>query len=270
MTLTGSCLRTGNLIALMFLLFTSLLAQADEPVAPESDWKLITDRNGIQVYMSHRDDSRLKTFRGVTRIRITDEYSVTALLEDYPNMPRWLHFIDHVEEVGRDGPLRRQLRFATSLPWPVADREALLYAYVQQSVTPEQEVVSVHLENAYDLLPLNRRYVRFPELQGLFSMKRLNQNNEVEVTYQVVMDPGGYIPAWLSNMLLRDAPYFTLERMRRMLARTEYHNTYLPYIQLFGPGRPADAEPAYSYILGNPPAEPFYQPPPGSPDYRQN
>lgn len=249
---------TIRLIALLLALAASALTRASITDDPELDpaWKLITDRNGIQVYMRHRDESRLKTFRGVSRIQISDEYALVSLLEDYASYPRWLHFVDGATEFHRDGPLVRHLRFTTQLPWPLNDREAVLEARVAQNVTPEQESVTVYLDNRPNLLPPNASYVRFPEMEGIFQITRLG-NNEAEVVYQLVLDPGGYVPAWLANVLLRDAPYFTLERLRRIITRPEYQGQFFDYIELRGPGRPANLLPARSYLYDNPPAAPL-------------
>lgn len=217
-----------------------VLAQSQEALNPE--WELVSDRKGIQVYMRHNDESRLKTFRGVTRMTLKDEYAMVALLNDYASFPKWLHFIDGAEEFDRNGPLQRYLRFTTNLPWPLKDREAVLRADVVQKLNEAEDSVMIHMTNTPDLLPPNDSYVRFPELRGVFGARRLG-NQEVEIIYEIVLDPGGYIPAWLANILLRDAPYFTLQRMRRIILRPEYQNQYFDYIDLNGPGRPADANP---------------------------
>jgi hypothetical protein len=54
----------------------------------------------------------------------------------------------------------------------------------------------------------------------------------VEVTYELVLDPGGYIPAWIANIVLKDTPYFTLERLRRVVERPEYQNWKDPTLDL--------------------------------------
>lgn len=225
-----------GLAFLLVLVFSS--AQADDN---PQDWKLVSDRNDIQVYMKHRDESRLKTFRGVTRFELKDEYALVAVLNDYPSIPKWLHFVDSAEEFDRKGPLDRSLRFTTQLPWPLADREAVLQADVHENMTEEQQSVMIELINQPDALPPNNDYIRFPEMWGKLGFVRMG-DNQVEMTYELILDPGGYIPAWIANILLRDAPYFTLERLRRIIRKPEYQNQYYDYLdELRGPGRPDNA-----------------------------
>ena len=243
----------------LLLSFSSVSYAADTPSSDsglDAQWKLISDRNGIQVYMRHRENSRLKTFKGVTEIALPDEYALSGVLNDYPNIPKWLHFVDDATEFDRKGPLLRYMRFGTHLPWPLADREAVLQLDVIQKVDPKEESVTIALANRPELLPPNPSYVRFPEMTGVFKLTRLG-NDKVQITYELVLDPGGYIPTWLANLLLRDAPYFTLERLRRIIRNPEYQGLYHDYLELRGPGRPANLCPPRSYIYGNPPAKPI-------------
>lgn len=253
------------LLILAFLLLSVLAVAGEEPLETglDPDWHLISDRNDIQVYMRHRDDSRLKTFRGVTRITLADENALAAVLNDYASYPRWLHFVDSASEFDRQGPLLRYLRFTTQLPWPLADREAVLQADVQQTLTKREESITIALNNKAGLLPPNPDYIRFPELQGIFKLRRIpDQENQVEITYQLVLDPGGYIPIWLVNILLRDAPYFTLERLRRIIVSPEYQGHFYDYLEVRGPGRPDTLAPARSYLYGFPPDQEYELIPP--------
>lgn len=241
-----------GLVLLLISPFISMTVQAESGEL-EANWKLISDRNEIQVYARHTDNSRLKTFKGVTRIAFPDEYVMVAIFNDYENIPKWLHLIDGATEISRESPLKRDLRFTTHLPWPLTDREAVLTITMEEMFTHEDEGLTFVLENIPDRLPRNKKYIRFPELEGVFKMRRL-PNNEAEITYQVVLDPGGYVPTWLVNLLLRDAPYFTLEKLRRFSLQPEYQGHYYDYVNLRGPGRPETAEPVRSYIYPNQPA----------------
>lgn len=238
------------------LLFCLSISAIAEDGGLEEEWKLISDRNGIQVFSRHNDNSRLKTFRGVTEVSYDDEYTAIALYNDYDAYPRWLHLIDGAEELSRVGPLDRNLRMTTHLPWPVADREAVVNSRVEMEIRPELESLTVYITNRPDVMVGSEDYIRFPEIEGFLRARRL-PNNRAEITYQIVLDPGGYIPAWLANILMRDAPYFTLEKVRRIIQRPEYIGHFYDYIDLRGEGRPDNLAPAMSYIYGAPPAEPF-------------
>ena len=227
---------------LLLVLFASASASDQAPARTleqlDDEWRLVSDRKGIRVYMRHDDDSRMKTFRGVMGLKLDDEYSLVALLNDYDAIPRWLHFVDGAEEFDRDGPLNRKLRFTTHLPWPLRNREAILEAFVIERMDQQEESVMVYFENRPDSLPDNPDYIRFPEMEALFGGVR-QENGELEMIYQVVLDPGGYIPAWLINVLMRDAPYYTLDRLRRIIQRDEYQGHYFDYVpSLRGPGHP--------------------------------
>lgn len=218
---------------LLFLLACWMCVAAVTAQAAENPWRLVKDKNGIKVYMRHTDDSPIKTFRGVMSFDVADPSSLIALFNDYPAMPRWAHFISSASELGRKSPLDRNLRFLTSLPWPVSDREALVHATVKQD--PLTYDVNITLANAPTLLPPNPDFVRFPWFKGRFDFKVLAADR-VEATYEVEIDPGGYIPAWMANILAQDAPYFTLDKLRRIHQRAEYQGKKFDYLDFPQPG----------------------------------
>lgn len=201
------------LAGLLAGLFSAQLHAAEE-------WRLVSEKNGIKVYMRHADDARIKTFRGVTRFNVKSLHRLSGVLNDTPNMPRWMHFISQAKEIRRADYLNREYQFLTSLPWPLADREATVQLLVRQD--PASKAVTVHVINKADLLPVNPDYVRIPQMQGRFAFSPTGHGEEVEVTYELIMDPGGYIPAWIANIVLKDIPYFTLEKLRRVVDRPEY------------------------------------------------
>lgn len=219
-------------------LFALLLLPAAAVRADNTAWQLVSNRDGIRVYTRDNPGTSLKSFRGVTQLRLRDEYALVALLNDYPDYPDWLHFVDGARELSRRGPLERVLRFTTLLPWPLENREGILDCRVHQERNGR---VVVRLINHPGALPPNPHYIRFPKLSGELTFQRLGNDGQIRVTYQLSLDPGGYIPNWLTNILLRDAPYFTLERLRQVVHRPRYQGHYYRYLDLRGPGRPPAA-----------------------------
>jgi len=216
------------LLALLAVPASALPAGAREPAAGlDADWTLVSEREGIRVFTRHREGSRLKTFRGVMTIAVDDWHAVAGVINDYANAPRWLHFVSSVQEIGRRGPLDRDIIFQTDLPWPVNDREAVVHARGWNP--PGTFDTVIRFENAADLLPPNGDFVRFPEFNARFDF-RWAGGNRMEVTYELVADPGGYIPEWIANIVLKDAPFFTLKRFAKSIRRPEYQGKHYDYI----------------------------------------
>lgn len=226
----------------------------------DPEWRLVSDRNDVQVFVRHNEQSRLKTFRGVTRMKLADEYALAAVLNDYATHPKWLYMIDSSRELRRDSPLRRYMHVTTDLPWPLSDRDTVIQVDVRQRITPREESIIVQMRNQPGLMPLNADYVRIPELHGMFKFRRMG-NDVLEATYQLVLDPGGYVPGWAVNILARDIPYFTLDRLRRFVQRPEFQGKYFDYLELRGK-RPPDLMPPRSYLYGFAPDQPYEDVPP--------
>lgn len=186
--------------------------------ADEAGWRLVSERNGIRVYRQDDDDARIRTFRGVTRFPIANPASLEALLNDYPAIPRWMHFISNGAELSRTDYLHRKLLFTTELPWPLSDRDVVTHLVVTQ--TSERSVsISAKHDPAAAKQP---GYVRIPELDGRLDFVFFPDTREVEATYEIVMDPGGNIPAWAANIVLKDTPYFTLLKLQRIVVDPKY------------------------------------------------
>lgn len=210
-------------LLLLLSLATAGAAQAAD------DWQLIDEQDGIRVYRLLDEALDRRSFRGVTVMPVTDFPSIVAVINDYPNLPRWLYFVSAAQEFGRRGPLDRDVLVQTDLPWPLTDREAVLRALGTQP--PDGYDIDIRLINQPALLPPNEDYIRFPELDARLLFRWLGEGR-LEVTYQIVADPGGWVPDWLAARVLRDAPYYTLRDLRRTLNRPEYQGHSYDYLRV--------------------------------------
>lgn len=228
------------LLSVMVLL--SGLAQAIET---DRDWELVSDRDGIQVFMAHTDDSNIKTFRGEGDIQIDDFRSIGNQLDDYEYIASWLHMISGLDDLGRISDLERHIWVTTRLPWPVSDRDCAIEVQVEQD--PETYTVTVPFVARPDLLEEKDSYVRMPQLEGFLRFAP-KEPGTVHMTFQVILDPGGYIPAWLANLILRDIPYFSLKRYRRVANAERFQGVDSGYFKV-PPGWPGAVESAAATAL---------------------
>lgn len=218
-------------IALLALLFSAFANAADstELKVDQRQWKLVSERDGIKVYMAHSDESRVKTFRGVMDVEIDDIYSLPALADDYEFYSRWLYLISELSEVRKRTAQDRDVLVRTRLPWPVADRDAGLALVFHQD--PKTLSFGYALKARAGIIPVNDKYVRIPEMVGHFNVTPLG-GKKVRIDFEVLLDPGGYIPAFLANFILKDIPYQSLQRFRRVINTERFQGYYVDYLKV--------------------------------------
>lgn len=214
------------LVLSMVLMGTGV--RADTYDLDSDDWKLVTRRDDIKVYMAHKDDAGIKTFRGVTTLPMEDYGSIGAAMDDYDFVSSWLHMVSEIEDLGRESPYDREVYVTTRLPWPVSDRDTPLWVGMEQQ---EDYVVHIPFRHLPERMPEKDGFVRIPNMEGFFRWEPL-EPGKVRLTFQVVLDPGGYVPAWLANMIMRDIPYFSMKRLRRVVNLERYQNVDHGYYEI--------------------------------------
>jgi hypothetical protein len=222
---TGKCMAALLAFGLVF----ASVARAEEKSAEEEsiegmfkyEWRLVRDLNGIQVYMKHRDDSRIKSFQGKTTMKAPDPYALAAVIEDFDAAPEWMHMVSKVSEIKRHSDDKRDVRLETRLPWPVNNRDGVVNALVIQN--PENYDIEIHMIQDNGLLPEYPGYVRMPEIHGVIRARMLS-NQQMSFEMEFLMDPGGYVPPWISNVILKDISYHSLKKLKGMLLKEKYQN----------------------------------------------
>ncbi|MCG8394073.1 MAG: START domain-containing protein [Pseudomonadales bacterium] len=206
----------------------ALLVLAAPVMAQQPEWSLVTDRDDIRVYRQHDDQSRLKTFRGVGVVEVTDFNAIGALMDDYDAVASFMHMVSEIRDLKRHSPYQRDVYVTTRLPWPVNDRDAPLRVTFYQEDDFDLVMPFVLKE---ELFPEQDGYVRMPQMEGYYRFSPL-EPGKVEVTIEVVLDPGGVLPAWLANIILRDIPYFSLRRLRRVITQPRFQGIAHGYYQM--------------------------------------
>jgi hypothetical protein len=206
--------------------------------AEDRHWRLVTERDGIRVFMAHNDDSSIKTFRGEGVIPMTDFRAIGNQVNDYEFIASWMHMISSISELDRDSGIDRRIWVTTRLPWPVSNRDAALDLQIRQE--PDSHTVVVAYEANGTLLEPQPGYVRMPALKGMLRFTP-EAPGQVHVIFEVVLDPGGYIPAWIANLILRDIPFFSLRRFQRVADQERFRLNDTGFYRV-PPGWPGAAE----------------------------
>lgn len=212
-------------MSLLLLVFPVSTWAADT----DASWKLVNRNDGIFVYMAQMPNERLKTFRGVTTIDLDDFDAVAAFMDDYQFVTSWLHMVSTIDNIARTTPDDRLVYVTTRLPWPVNNRDVVLHVGLEQD--PETYAVLMPMEDVDGIRPLQKGYVRMPNFRGYFRFQPL-EKGRVVVTLQVILDPGGYVPDWMANLILMDIPYYSLKRLRLVANDPRFRGRHVNYFKM--------------------------------------
>jgi hypothetical protein len=96
---------------------------------------------------------------------------------------------------------------------------------------PVTYTVRMPFHNVHNIWPPKKGFVRMPKMDGYFLFRPLAPGS-VEVTLQVIADPGGRIPDWIANLIMRDIPYYSLKNLRAVANEPRFRDRHLDYYKI--------------------------------------
>lgn len=214
------------LISALFLLLAQpmeVAAQHAEPV----EWELGRDRDGIKVYTRDVPGSKFKAVKAQMSLR-TSLPELVALVRDSSACPEWADLCKLSEALEVVSETEMYIYTVNDLPWPVADRDVEAHVLWQQnpgdlSVTMTARVVASRKAKRKGTVRLTTG-----ETSWIFTP---GSNNMIDVVSLAHLDPGGSTPAWLTNRLLIDSPFKTLDAMRVLVKSGRYIDASFDFLE---------------------------------------
>ncbi len=198
---------------------------ASEPLSnePTDGWQLWREDAGTEtrLWFRRRPDA-LPALRATTVID-APLLALAAVLLDAEHAHEWVYATREARRLESDGPLRGVTLFITGMPWPLADREAVVAWNMAQD--PETLVVTLTGHSAPGLRPVREDRVRMTAFDSLWQL-RPRADGRVDVLFEGFADPGGS----LSHAALRrlvaiamlEGPWHTLGALREIVRRPVY------------------------------------------------
>lgn len=197
----------AKIILLLLILFIGSGLRAQE-------WKLAREKEGIKVYTREEPGSPVRSFRGETTYR-ADPEAILALLVDVENFDEWDPDISEMRVLDRQEGISFTYYLVYDVPWPMTDRDLCVTAEIlKNNHTGEIQIVARPMSQ---LVPETDDRVRIKEYWQRWSILPL-PGGEVTLSTEGFTDPGGSVPAWLSNMVVTDSP---LEMIAEIKKRTQ-------------------------------------------------
>ena len=185
------------------------------------------DENGIQVYTRSVDGYSYKAIRSVVHLEETRLSSVVSLIRNSKDCPGWSDSCVSATIIEWVSELENYVHTITDLPWPVQDRDLVSHVIWQQD--PETLVVTMQGNATRGKLEENEGVVRLTEAQINWELTAL-ENRVVKVVLEAHINPASLLPSWITNMLLVDSPYSSMEGLRERVKLKSYQEVELAYI----------------------------------------
>jgi len=172
------------------------------------DWDLRRERDGIEVYTAPVAGSDFNAFRAVTEL-CAEVPELIALIHDVDAFPEWLADTEEAQLIERTDAWQRH-HVVSDTPWPLDPRDMVYEVRVLDE--PDADPVRVAVIGLPDAEPRAEGAVRLDRARGGWRLRRGDGRTEVE--FEMHVEPGGPVPAWLANMGLVDNPFDTFTALR--------------------------------------------------------
>ena len=202
------------------VLIVSLCVFSAFGAPPDEGWTLAKEGEGIEVYTRPIEGMNAKEFMGITEVDAPMDV-VLEVFRDIPSFPEWYGFCRDIEVLEDYSETHKLVYFVLATKWPTKDRDMVIDAMIDVDRAGGQAVITMKaLEE--EVVPRAKKYVRMTDMVGLSTLTEID-GDTTRVVYRVRSDPGGYIPAALSNLLAKDQPYLTLKGLKEMVKDEVYH-----------------------------------------------
>jgi hypothetical protein len=201
------------LITILLLLFVF-------NVPAKEKWRLVKEEAGIKVYTKTESGSRYKAFKAEMQVSCKIE-SIVEVLKTTNSINNWVVNCKGVELL-KTGNNDQYYYIETSLPLPFENRD-MVYHFQYIEINSQQ--VKVIVTGMPEYIPPKEGIVRMAKTNGYWLLSQVD-SNKTDVTYQMHVEPGGLIPAWLANPFIKNVPFSTFKELRNIVQNPATNQTH--------------------------------------------
>jgi hypothetical protein len=190
-------------------------------------WELKRQQNGVRIYLRKTGDSPVLQVRAVKKMK-TSLSALVALIKDSRGRQRWIYRNKTAKTLEARGDFEWINYKEMDAPWPVSNRDMIVHSKLTQD--PKTYAIRMDAIGLPAFLPEKKGVVRVPKI--ITSWKFVPQKDGmVEVSFELAIELGGKLPAWLVNTSIDRGPYETILGMARFVKKRRYRNAKIPYIK---------------------------------------
>ena len=180
-----------------------------------SQWELVIDKDSVKVYNKPNSDGySFYLAEGFINASINDVYNTFTNIEEHP---LWISNCAETRLIQETPDEEIIYMSLYDFPWPSSDRYSISHLKVVK-----KEDKHIHLKSSpamdQDIILENAIYVtRFYEEVEIFYLAE----NRTKIKLSGAYDPAGSIPAWITDIFMKQSPYESILQMRVLLSKKE-------------------------------------------------
>jgi len=205
--------RLAVAVALIMVIIT-----APSTSLADTEWELVSEKDGITQYRRLLPDSPIYQFKGVALIHSRIEV-IGEVLKDAESYPEWISGCEKTE-ILEDGFDNKILHYTHDFPWPVSDRDVVLNAKINRDFKNGLFIVDTKSLPG-ETVPIKEGLVRMPKMESQYIVKFISRE-KTRVTYTIHVEPGGSLSPALVNSNMRNLTYKNLKGLQKMAVKPIY------------------------------------------------
>jgi len=176
-------------------------------------WELTKDDNGIKVYTAKDPSSKFKDIKVEAAFAGTIQKLMTILV-NVGNTKNWVYGTKDSYVIKKISPNEILYYSETALPWPVSNRDIPIRMLL--NLDQKNNFLKVTASGEPNAMPAKKGIVRIPFFNASWDVKS-DGKNKLNIVYTLKMDPGGSVPAGVTNMFISKGPYETFNNLGQLL-----------------------------------------------------
>jgi hypothetical protein len=211
---------------LINLLFTFLMVSSGF-AQKSDDWKLDRNHEGVKIYLRNVKGLGTKEVLGLTQVHATLG-ALVSMAKDPENHHLWIYANKEAKFLKIINDFEWIYYNISEAPWPLRNRDLITHVKMKQD--PDSYAVRIESEGCPDYLRVIKNLVRITELKSawVFTPK---SDGIIDIQFELAIDLGGDIPAWIVNFAIDKGPFNTLQHMVEIVKTDRYRGKVLPYIK---------------------------------------
>ncbi len=182
-------------------------------------WELIRQSQHSVLYQRTVAGTQVKELKAKVMVA-APPHAILGLLKDTAVYADWVEHGESVKEFKRLSATENLVYTRLTAPWPVKKRDLVTYSRYWQD--ENNCTLFIQIQASPSSYPKAKDYIRIIDAMGLWIAQPKSKTKTL-ISYQGFFEPGGALPAALTNMVAKDGLLQTFENMKQRLDSGKYH-----------------------------------------------